>query len=180
MISIAENSSSVTARLHDRDSKVPYDVRCKYLIGCDGFRSTTRSLLGIQTKGPGLLSRALTIYFEILDKEKLSHLANAHYSGVIYASNETVRCFFRFDRDKKESFLVINSAGKQGSEESRYPADMASMEKAEEYLRAAIGDPSIEFKIHQLTTWEAIADMPERLREGRVFLAGDAAHRMPP
>ncbi|KAF2163829.1 hypothetical protein M409DRAFT_26009 [Zasmidium cellare ATCC 36951] len=180
VVSLTQDSNSVTATLRNRDSDTTYQIRSKYLIGADGFRSTTRSLLGIQTQGPGLLSRALTIYFEILDKEKLAKLANAHYSGVIYVANEVVRCFFRFDRDKKESFLVINSAGEQGSEESRFPADTASMEKANEYLRAAIGDETIEFKIHQLTTWEAIADMPERLREGRVLLAGDAAHRMPP
>ena len=126
-----------------------------------------------------MLSRALTIYFQITDKEALAKLPNAHYSGVIYVANEAVRCFFRFDRDKKESFLVINGAGEQGTEESRFPADTMTMDKAKEYLRAAIG-ADIGFEIFQLSTWEAIADLPDDLCVGRVLLTGDAAHRMPP
>lgn len=180
MVGLTQDSTSVTATLRSRDTGSTYHIRSKYLIACDGFRSRIRSLLGIQMQGPGLLSRALTIYFEILNKDKLAKFPNAHWSGVIYVDNEVLRAFFRFDRDKKESFLVINSAGEQGSEESRFPADTASEEKAAEYLRAAIGDDDVKFRIHQLSTWEARVDVAERLRDGRVFLAGDAAHRMPP
>lgn len=149
------------------------------MVAADGFNSGVRNRLGIPTRGPGLLSRALTIYFQITDKEALAKLPNAHYSGVIYVANETVRCFFRFDRDKKESFLVINAAGKQGTEESRFPADTMTMEKAKAYLHAAIG-AEIGFEIFQLSTWEAIADLPDRFCVGRILLAGDAAHRLPP
>ncbi|KAK5120669.1 hypothetical protein LTR85_006027 [Meristemomyces frigidus] len=182
MVDFTQDSAGVTATLRNHESGEQSQVRAKYMIACDGFRSPTRHKLGIPTHGPGLLSRALTIYFQIKeeDKPKLAALPNAHYSGVVYVANETLRAFFRFDREKKESFLVINSAGKQGTEESRFPADTMTEEKAAEYLRAAIGSDDVGFDIHQLSTWEAIADVPERMREGRILLAGDSAHRMPP
>ena len=179
MVAFTQDKHGVTAILRDNQSGKQHQVRSKYIVACDGFRSTTRRMLHIPTHGPGLLSRALTIYFQITDNAALAKLPNAHYSGVIYVDNAAVRCFFRFDREKKESFLVINSAGQQGTEESRFPADIMTVEKAAEYLRAAIG-ADVPFKIHQLSTWEAIADVPDRIRDGRVFLAGDSAHRMPP
>jgi 2-polyprenyl-6-methoxyphenol hydroxylase-like FAD-dependent oxidoreductase len=182
MVSFTQDDRGVTATLRNLEDQSVRQVRARYMVACDGFRSGIRKALDIPMHGPGLLSRALTIYFQIKEESKaaLARLPNAHYTGVIYISNPTVRAFFRFDREKKESFLVINSAGEVGSEASRFPADTVTEEKAAEYLRAAIGDDSIEFDIHQLSTWEAVADMPERLRVGRVFLAGDAAHRMPP
>ena len=182
MVDFVQDDHGVTATVRDLAKGETYQVRSRYMIACDGFRSPTRQALGIPTHGPGLLSRALTIYFQIQPSSKpaLAKLANAHYNGVIYVTNPEIRGFFRFDREKKESFLVINSAGPAGTEESRFPADTMTMEKAEEFLRSAIGDDSIGFDVHQLSRWEAIADIPERLRQGRVFLAGDAAHRMPP
>ncbi|KAL9094068.1 MAG: hypothetical protein Q9165_003738 [Trypethelium subeluteriae] len=175
----SQDSDHVTAFVYNSQTGTRRKIRAKYMIAADGFNSGVRNKLGIPTRGPGLLSRALTIYFQITDKDALAKLPNAHYSGVIYVVNEAVRCFFRFDRDKKESFLVINAAGEQGTEESRFPADTMNTEKAKEYLRAAIG-ADVDFEIFQLSTWEAIADLPDRFREGRILLAGDAAHRMPP
>lgn len=180
MVDFTQDDQGVTALLRNTDTGSPHKVRAKYMVGADGFRSTTRTKLGIPTKGPGLLSRALTIYFQIKDKAALAKLANAHYSGVIYVVNEAVRAFFRFDRAKQESFLVVNAAGPPGSEASRYPADTMSHATAAAYLRAAIGANNIDFEILRLTTWHAIADMPDRLAAGRVLLVGDAAHRMPP
>lgn len=179
MVDFTQDDTGVTAVLRNRETGAERKVKARYMIAADGFRSGVRSQLGIKSEGPGLLSRALTIYFQVKDTEALDKLPNAKYSGVIYVANEVVRAFFRFDKPRKESFLVINSAGEQGTEESRFPADTMTDEKAAEYLRAAIG-ADIACEIHELSTWEAVADVPERIREGRVFLAGDAAHRMPP
>ena len=179
LVDFSQNEEHVTAILRDNQSRMRRRIRARFMVAADGFNSGVRNKLGIPTRGPGLLSRALTIYFQITDKEALAKLPNAHYSGVIYVANEAVRCFFRFDRDKKESFLVINAAGEPGTEESRFPADTMTMEKAKGYLRAAIG-ADVDFEIFQLSTWDAIADLPDRFCVGRVLLAGDSAHRMPP
>jgi hypothetical protein len=53
-------------------------------------------------------------------------------------------------------------------------------QRALELVRAAIGVPDIPVVIEDVATWRAVADSAERYQEGRVFLAGDAAHTMPP
>ena len=51
--------------------------------------------------------------------------------------------------------------------------------RALEYLRTAIGT-DLPMEIVDVANWQAEANWAERLREGRVFLAGDAAHVVPP
>ena len=47
-------------------------------------------------------------------------------------------------------------------------------------MRAAIGDPSVEVKIKKISEWQINHVVASRYRQGRLFLAGDAAHRHPP
>jgi FAD binding domain len=52
-------------------------------------------------------------------------------------------------------------------------------ERAREYLRTAIGT-DMPMEIVDIAPWQAEAICAERLQAGRVFLAGDAAHVVPP
>ena len=47
-------------------------------------------------------------------------------------------------------------------------------------LRAAIGVPAMPVTIKDIATWRATADNADRYCDGRIFLAGDAAHVVPP
>jgi hypothetical protein len=59
-------------------------------------------------------------------------------------------------------------------------AEGITEERSEELLRAAIGVPDIPVEIVDVATWKAIADVATSFQRGRVFIAGDAAHTMPP
>jgi 2,4-dichlorophenol 6-monooxygenase len=64
-----------------------------------------------------------------------------------------------------------------------YPAGdprAASDAQVEADARQALGVPDLPMKIHKITRWSVEAVMAAAFRAGRVFLAGDAAHRHPP
>ena len=47
-------------------------------------------------------------------------------------------------------------------------------------VRAAIGDPDVDVRIKKISSWQINNVVAEQYRQGRLFLAGDAAHRHPP
>ena len=59
-------------------------------------------------------------------------------------------------------------------------ADDFPPEKCKKLLRIAIGVPDIDIDIKSIMPWEPAARVAEKMQVQRVFLAGDAAHQMPP
>jgi hypothetical protein len=162
-------------------------VRSKYVVAADGNRSPTRGRLGIGMRGHGLLSNSVTIYFHT--EVDLAPLLEGRYQGVNYVTNPVLRGFFRLDRSGNRGFLVVNLVGDTARPEivAAYPdapwanvAENITEQRALELLRAAIGVPDIPVVIEDVATWRAEADSAERYQDGRVFLAGDAAHVVPP
>ncbi len=186
--SVTQDADGVTATLRDLDGgSSERTVRAKYLVAADGNRSRLREQLGIAMRGHGLLSNSITIYFR--SEADLAPLLEGRDQGVNYVTNPVLRGFFRLDRTGNRGFLVVNLVGDTARPEvvAAYPdapwanvAEGVTEERALELLRAAIGVPGIPVVIEDVTKWRAVADSAERYQDGRVFLAGDAAHTMPP
>jgi len=185
--SLVQDVSGVTATLSDLDAGTEQAVRAQYVVAADGNRSPVREQLGIAMRGHGLLSNSITIYFRA--EVDLTPLLEGRDQGVNYVTNPVLRGFFRLDRTGNRGFLVVNLVGDTARPEvvAAYPnapwaniAETIDERRALELLRAAIGVPDIPVVIEDVATWRAVADSAERYQDGRVFLAGDAAHTMPP
>ena len=53
-------------------------------------------------------------------------------------------------------------------------------ERARELVHAALGTKDVPVTIEDVMPWQSCADVAERFQPGPRFLAGDAAHVMPP
>jgi 2-polyprenyl-6-methoxyphenol hydroxylase-like FAD-dependent oxidoreductase len=185
--SLEQDSDGVTATLEDLEGGSRRSVRSRYVVAADGNRSPTRERLRIGMRGHGLLSNSVTIYFRA--EVDLAPLLEGRHQGVNYVTNSSLRGFFRLDRTGNRGFLVVNLIGDTSRPEiiAAYPsapwanvAGSITDQRALELLRAAIGVPEIPVVVEDVATWQAVADSAERYQDGRVFLAGDAAHVVPP
>ena len=185
LVDFERDADGVTATLRDLESGDESTVRSQYMVAADGNRSPVRSRLGIEMRGHGHLSNSITIYF----RADCAPLLEGRNQGVTYVTNPVLRGFFRLNRSAGSGFLVVNLIGDIARPEivAQYPeapwanvAEVVTPARAEELLRAAIGVPDFPVEIVDVATWHAVADSAERYSDGRVFLAGDAAHVVPP
>jgi hypothetical protein len=146
------------------------------VVAADGNRSPMRGQLGIATRGYGELSRSITIYF----RADCADLLRDRNQGVFYVHNPELRGFFRLDRTGGKGFLVINTVGEDVTQDSAVDVQAGlTDERALAFLRTAIG-ADLPMEVVDIAPWRAEANCAERLRADRVFLAGDAAHVVPP
>jgi len=174
-VSFEQDADGVSALIRHRDTGETRRVRARYLIAADGAHSRIREALGVRMRGRGTFSSSITIYF----RANLRGLLEGRSWAVVYVNHPQMRGFFRFEKPFDSGFLVINTLG----DPARPNVDVSTGLTTEDVLRmvqTAIGSTDIPLTVENVMHWQARADTAERFRSGRVFIAGDAAHVMPP
>jgi 2-polyprenyl-6-methoxyphenol hydroxylase-like FAD-dependent oxidoreductase len=176
LVSFEAGADGVTAVVRERAHDVERTVRSQYLIAADGSRSPVRDRLGIALGGHGSFSNSITIYF----RADIRPLVGDRNLSVIYVFGQGLQGFFRFSKAGDAGFLVVNKAVDANGELSANLWEDTSEERCVTLVREALGDPELQVELENVQRWNACADWAERFGDGRVFLAGDAAHNMPP
>ncbi|MGH8326199.1 MAG: FAD-dependent monooxygenase [Steroidobacteraceae bacterium] len=171
-----QDEDGVTAILQDVDTRAERRIHARYLVGADGPHSKTRALAGIPVDGRGTFSNSLTIYFHA----DVARLMAGRNLSVMYINNPTLSGFIRLDKAAQSGFLAVNTVGDPASPKAGDAAADTSEQRLRELLRAGIGVPDTPVKIDGVARWRAVTDVARSYQQGRVFLAGDAAHVMPP
>ena len=175
---VRQDAEAVTVTVKSVDGGAERELRGRYLIAADGGHSKVRERLGIGYVGRGIFSNSLTIYF----KADLSPWIGDNAWSIIYVNNAVLGGFFRMNRAANAGFLAINTVGDPQADPQAAANAAADVSEARliELVRGGVGVPGLPVQIDGYTRWRATADVAERLTDGRIFIAGDAAHVMPP
>jgi 2-polyprenyl-6-methoxyphenol hydroxylase-like FAD-dependent oxidoreductase len=171
---VRQDAQSVHVVARDLGSGQLITFRGSYLIAADGGRSKVRETLGVHYRGRGAFSNSVTIYFTADLSPWLAHRA----WSIIYINNPILRGFFRMNRSAQAGFLAVNVIGDPQAEADA-TADLSEANLVS-LVRAGIGVADLPVRIDGWTRWRAQASVADRFQDGRIFIAGDAAHLMPP
>ena len=177
VVSAVQEDDGVTVTIADVDTGERRDLRTEYLVAAEGAHSAVRDALGIPFEGRGVFSNSMTIYFTA----DLAPQLLGKPLSVIYISNETMGGFFRVDKDCQAGFLVVNTIGDPATNPDVADAAKDTSEaRLIELVRVAAGVPDLAVHIDGVARWRASSDVAASYSDRRIFLAGDAAHVMPP
>ena len=175
MVSFEQDADGVTAVIRERDSGKSSTVRARYMVAADGSHSRIREQLAIPLRGHGVLSKSVTIYF----RGSVGHLLRGRNLSVIYVYNNELTGFFRIEKPFDSGFLAVNSLGSPDRPNMDVWTGLTD-ERCQQLIRISLGADDVPITIENVMKWQATADWAERFQDGRIFLAGDAAHSMPP
>jgi 2-polyprenyl-6-methoxyphenol hydroxylase-like FAD-dependent oxidoreductase len=144
------------------------EVEASYVVACDGAHSTVRNLLGLEFPGKTFRDRFL--------------IADVRVELPGFPRNER-RFFFDPPSNPGRQILVHPQPdGEWRIDWQVAPETDAEAEREagalDRRVRALVGDASYE--LVWLTAYRFHQRLADRIRIGRVFLAGDAAHLMAP
>ena len=148
------------------DAATPEHIRARYLVACDGGRSTVRTSLGIDMAGTRFPQRWLVIDLQANEgTQPFAHLP--YFDFVCDPDLPTVSCP-QPDLRHRFEFMLKDSDTTEDFEE-RATADRLLSRYVE------VTDVTITRQL--VYTFNAL--VADRWRSDRVFLAGDAAHMTP-
>ncbi|TKG71034.1 rifampin monooxygenase [Prauserella endophytica] len=160
---LSQDDEGVTAELADGTR-----LRSRYLVGCDGGRSTVRKLLGVGF--PGEPARVETLLGELEVGVPPETVAE-----VVAEVRRTQKRFGVGPLGNGAYRVVVPAEGV--AEDRSVPP---TLDEVRHQLRAIAGT---DFGVHSprwLSRFGDATRQAERYRAGRAFLAGDAAHIHPP
>jgi putative polyketide hydroxylase len=170
LVALVQDDHAVRARLGNGGARPAEELRVDFVIGADGAHSSVRSLAGITMHGPDDLAEYQGVHFRaelapvVADRRYgLSVITHPDAAGVLTPKGPGDRWAYAREWRPGQERL-----------------DQCATNRLVELITTGVGVPGIPIGIDGVSTFSFAAQLAERYRKGRVFLVGDAAHRMTP
>lgn len=162
LIDFEMTEHGVLAQVVDHVGKRAYQIGADYLIAADGASSPVREQLGMTRSGVGALGVMRSVLFHCPEADALLQRGAQQFA----IEQEDFRGFLTTYGDSRWLLMLDGD-----------------QERSEDELRVAISralGTLMEFDIITTGRWELAGRIADTYRQGRIFLAGDAAHQLPP
>lgn len=144
-------------------------VKSLYVIAADGVRSPVRRWLGIGEEATPSFGDSINVLFTA----PLEPWRAQRRHGLFWVINAETQGALSWKR--RDDLWSYNFEAGVGEEPASYTTD-----RCIHLIRAATGVPTLPVNVLSTLHWQHDQSVTQTWRAGRVFLAGDAAHRFPP
>ncbi|NDU99613.1 FAD-dependent oxidoreductase [Pseudoroseicyclus tamaricis] len=170
-----QDAEGVTTTCLDRLTGQEITIRSKYLVGADGGNSRVAEGCGLPFEGQMGVDGSMNILFRADLSKYVAHRPSVLYwvmqpgadvGGIGMGLVRMVRPW--------NEWLIVWGYDISG------PPPQVDQALATKIARQLVGDPELEIELISASTWTVNNMYATELRDRRVFIMGDAAHRHPP
>lgn len=167
VMNFKQDEKGVTAQIQNLDlpDAQPFTLHAAYLVGCDGGRSMVRKGMGAKLVGDEVVQR---VQSTCIRAPSLIALMKAPPAWAMFTVNPR-RSGNIYAIDGKEVWLIHNYLRDNEADFESVDRDWA--------IRTILGvDNDFEYEVMSKEDWFGRRLVSDKLQDGRVFVAGDAAH----
>ncbi|RQP22640.1 FAD-dependent monooxygenase [Piscinibacter terrae] len=165
LVSFQQDAEGVTAVIRSRETGSETTIRARYMIAADGGDSRIREALNITRSGRGHMRFVRSVLFRAdLDE----HLQGGISQWEIEQPGQPgLKAFLTTYQDGRWVLMFTDDVERNADEQ------VAA-------IRRAVGREDLDVDVLATGRWDLSALVADRFSSGRIFLAGDAAHQLPP
>jgi len=171
VVAVSQDADEACVRVRRRGEGSEYEVRARFVIGCDGARTVVGEEGGFAFDGQAGLGDAVTVWIEADLARYTRHRSGALFFVISPSDDQLLSIWTCVEPWNEWSTIFARRDLK---------LDDLSEEAVLKRVRLAIGDPDVPVRIKKVSPWQINHVVAQGYRSGRLFLAGDAAHRHPP
>ena len=175
VIDFVDDGETVIVTVQDPSGKES-KYRSQYLVGSDGGRSIGPKI-GVEMEGATGITDLVSVHFSADlseywdDRFFACHFVNGS-CNTVFESGAIVPMGPTWGRYNEEWVFHF---GFGLDDEARFQED-----RLVPRIREILKIPDLEIKVHKISHWTIERVLANKYREGRIFVAGDAAHKRPP
>jgi 2-polyprenyl-6-methoxyphenol hydroxylase-like FAD-dependent oxidoreductase len=162
-----QTAERVLTTVRERSTARTFQIESAFLVGCDGAASAVAAALGVEFDGQPALTHTTNVIFRSAELKQL-HDKDDAYRYIVVTPEGTYATLVHIDGWDRWRMSVVQTR----------PGGLTPAEVDAAIRRVAGCD--FPFDVLSINNWTRRELVARRFGEGRVFIAGDAAHVMSP